>query len=149
MDLHQEAFLEITRTQDFLQRRLNALFRERGISQPQYNALRIVAGAGPEGLPSQDIAARMVTRSPDMTKLVDRLQANGWVDRVSDPADRRRIRVVITPAGGDLAQSLAPDLLEIHHAQLGHLTRSDLETLIRVLAKARGNGTSEESPSKG
>ncbi|MCA8961289.1 MAG: MarR family transcriptional regulator [Planctomycetes bacterium] len=136
-DPYEETYVEITRTQDRLQRACIELFRESDLSQPQYNALRIVRGAGAVGIPSQEIAERMITRSPDMTKLVDRLEACGLVQRTPDPEDRRRIRIVITAEGKKKLKSIEPKLLALHAKQLGHLPKRDLDTLRTLLARAR------------
>lgn len=132
-DPHQAAYLAIVRAQDHLQGPFNALFRDHGLSQPQYNALRIIQGAGRGGIPSQEISSHMISRSPDMTKLVDRLEGQGWVERGPDPEDRRRIRVTITAGGRKKLRSLESKVMALHERQLGHVSRKDLRALTALL----------------
>jgi DNA-binding MarR family transcriptional regulator len=132
-----EAFLNLVRTSDQLQTEIGALFKQRGITQQQYNVLRILRGAGQEGLPSLEIGHRMVTRVPDVTRLVDRMIERRLVRRQRSDADRRIVRVSLTEKGRKLANQLEGPTNELHRTQLGHLSRRDLETLNRLLVKAR------------
>src|SRR4051794_6704716 len=95
----EEAFLNLFRTTTLLQVDFERLFKGCGLSEPQYNVLRILRGAGPAGLPSTEIADRMITRVPDITRLVDRLEASKLVERSRTPEDRRVVIVRITPKG--------------------------------------------------
>src|SRR5690554_2208580 len=99
--LEHEVSLNLMRSEDFLQAPFAELFRQFGISGPQYNVLRILRGHG-RALPSLEIAAQMVTRVPDITRLVDRLEAAGLVERHRTPEDRRVVLVQITQKGLDL-----------------------------------------------
>jgi len=99
--------------------------------------LRILRGAGSGGLPSTEIAGRMVTRVPDITRLVDRLEATGLVERSRTSEDRRVVIVCITAKGLDVLASLDGPITKLHLAQLGHLTRKELEEFNRLLVKAR------------
>ncbi|MCG3128104.1 MAG: hypothetical protein CHACPFDD_02979 [Phycisphaerae bacterium] len=136
----EEAFLNLARTLDALAAPFEHLFRSRGISDPQYNVLRILCGVGGDGLPCSEIAARMVTRDPDMTRLVDRLEQAALVQRVRIARDRRVILVRITPKGRKLVGELHRPVMELHRRQLGHLTRAELAGLNRLLVKARHPG---------
>jgi DNA-binding MarR family transcriptional regulator len=140
----QEAALNLVRTQDYLQQDFARLFSEHGVSGPQYNVLRILRGHGGDGLPCQEIAAQMVTRMPDITRLVDRLEQAGLVRRARIEQDRRVVLVKITRAGLDLLARLDKPLLDLHRRQLRHLTREELAELNRLLVKVRrpdGAGT--------
>jgi DNA-binding MarR family transcriptional regulator len=95
----EETFLNLQRTAEALMHGLEAGLKPAGLSPNQYNVLRILRGAGAEGLACGGIAERMVTRDPDMTRLLDRLEARGLVMRARDRADRRVITVRITPEG--------------------------------------------------
>ena len=95
----EETFLNLQRTAEALMHGLEAGLKPAGLSPSQYNVLRILRGAGAEGLACGGIAERMVTRDPDMTRLLDRLEARGLVMRARDRADRRVITVRITPEG--------------------------------------------------
>lgn len=133
----EEAFLNLARTLESLAAPFEQLFRSRGISGSQYNVLRILRGVGGEGLPCSEIAAQMVSRDPDITRLVDRLEKAGLVERVRVARDRRVILVRVTPAGLKLVNELDRPLIELHRKQMGHMTRAELTELSRLLVKAR------------
>lgn len=133
----QEAFLNLVRTCDQLQWHLAELFKSYGVTAQQYNVLRILRGAGGDGLPSLSIAHRMVTRVPDITRLVDRMERNAWVRRSRSETDRRVVRVILTEAGRRLADVLEEPTNACHRAHLGHLSAEELEQLNRLLEKAR------------
>src|SRR5690349_7054749 len=101
----QEVFLNLARTADCLQQAFAKLFKERGISQAQYNVLRILRGAGTE-LPCLEIAGRMISHLPDITRLVARLEAAGLVERSRIPSDRRVVLVKVTTKGLTLLEEL-------------------------------------------
>ena len=133
----EELYLGVQRSAALLAVEIRQVLKEAGLSEPQYNVLRILTGAGAAGLPSQEIGVRMVTPVPDVTRLVDRLEKAELVERRRESDDRRIVRVLVTPAGKRLAKRLAPKLLEAHSAQLGHLSAQDQKTLTRLLGKAR------------
>ncbi len=138
--LEQEAHLNLERTHDHLQQKFALQFQEHGISAPQYNVLRILRGVGGEGLPCLEVAAQMVTRMPDITRLVDRLEKAGLAERARTAADRRKVLVKITATGLELLARLDRPVLELHKQLLGHLTREELTDLNRLLVKARRPG---------
>jgi DNA-binding MarR family transcriptional regulator len=141
----EEAFLNLTRTLDALAAPFEQLFRARGISISQYNVLRILRGVAGEGMPCSEIAARMVSRDPDITRLVDRLEKARLVERVRVPHDRRVILVRPTGEGLRVVGDLDKPVAELHRRQLGHLTRAELAELSRLLVKSRyPGGTSAE-----
>lgn len=133
----QEAYLNILRTQDHLSADFVKLFREFGLSEPLYNALRIIAARGQEGVPSQSIGEDMVTRDPDVTRLCDRLQAAGFVERKRSELDRRVVRVCITELGLQRLAELTPRIEKLHKTQLGHLRPEQLTLLNELLVAAR------------
>lgn len=139
--LEQEAMLNLVRTVDVLQGDFAALFREHGVSGPQYNVLRILRGAGGDGLPSQEIAGRMISRVPDITRLVDRLERAGLVQRRRIENDRRVVMVQITTRGLKLLEGLDAPIMDLHRAQMRHLSRQELKELNRLLVKARQRPT--------
>ncbi len=134
-----EAYLNLLRTGDLLQHQLGRLFRQRGLTQQQYNVLRILRGAGPEGLPSLEIGHRMVTRVPDITRLVDRMERAGLVHRRRWEQDRRVVRVTLTPEGRRLTDALEGPANELHRRQFGHLDDEELRTLNTLLEKIRAH----------
>ncbi|MBZ5572393.1 MAG: MarR family transcriptional regulator [Acidobacteriia bacterium] len=108
-----------------------------GLSPTQYNALRILRGAGSSGLPCREIGERMINRDPDITRLLDRLEARKLVRRNRGPKDRRVIKARISSAGLDLLQSLDSKIEQFHRELLGHLSEQELGSLIRGLKTAR------------
>jgi DNA-binding MarR family transcriptional regulator len=135
--LEQEVFLNLVRTHESLETGFCQLFRKHGLTQAQYNVLRIVRGHEPDGIPSQRIAAEMVTREPDITRLLDRLERAGLARRERSTKDRRVVSVNITAAGRDLLARLDQPVLELHRTQLGHLGRDKLAALNQLLFEAR------------
>lgn len=133
----EEVYLNLLRTTSVLFADFERLFKACGLSEPQYNVLRILRGVGGDGLPSTEIAGRMITRVPDITRLVDRLEAAGFVERSRTHEDRRVVLVRIKPRGLKALADLDQPLLELHKRQLKHMTRKELEELSRLLVKAR------------
>ncbi len=121
----QEAALNLARTADRIAAEFCRLFKEHGISGSQYNVLRILRGAG-EPLPCLEVAALMITQLPDITRLVDRLEGAGLVERARIPEDRRVVLIRITERGLKLLDALDAPVVELHRKQLGHLTRDEL-----------------------
>jgi DNA-binding MarR family transcriptional regulator len=137
-----EAFLNVLRTSALLVGGLMEVLRPHALTQPQYNVLRILRGAGDTGLPSGEVAARMVTREPDITRLLDRMAERGLVARERSPVDRRVVTARITPAGRALADALDAPVEAMHARQLGHLTPDELRALNALLVLARDEGGS-------
>lgn len=135
--LEEEAFLSVLRTADRLQWHLAEMLKPYGLSPTQYNALRILRGAGSSGLPCREIGERMINRDPDITRLLDRLEARKLVRRNRGPKDRRVIKARISSAGLDLLQSLDSKIEQFHRELLGHLSEQELGSLIRGLKTAR------------
>jgi DNA-binding MarR family transcriptional regulator len=135
--LEQEACLNLLRTTDQLNSEFTRLFNSHGLSGPQYNVLRILRGSQDEGLPCLEIAGQMITRMPDITRLVDRLETAGFVERCRTEADRRVVLVKITPAGAELLAKLDAPVRDLHRKVLSHLSEDELRELSRLLVKAR------------
>jgi DNA-binding MarR family transcriptional regulator len=132
----ETAFLELLRSADMLSRGLFKILRNEDISATQYNVLRILRGA-PEGLPCGEIASRMITRDPDVTRLLDRMERRGLISRRREPQDRRTVMTRVTPAGLKLLDRLDGPVQEAHRRQLGHLGRKRLQVLTELLRDAR------------
>ena len=132
-----EAYLNLVRTNDLLEGNVARFLKEHGISAPQYNALRILRGAGTQGLPSLAVGQRMVARVPDVTRLLDRCAAKGWIKRERSKADGRVVIARTTAKALRLLAKLDEPLVAFHADQLGHLSRKDLRTLTSLLTKAR------------
>jgi DNA-binding MarR family transcriptional regulator len=133
-----ETFLNLQRTAERLGAEEHALLRTAGLSAPQYNVLRILRGAGPEGHPCQEIGARMLTRVPDVTRLVDRLVDAGYVERSRNDADRRVVRVRILKTGISLLDKLDAPVDALPTTLFAALSQTELQTLNELLVKARG-----------
>lgn len=135
----QEAFLSLGRTWAVLEHAFSEALKPHEITPTQYNALRILRGAGPEGLSRGDIIDRMVSRVPDATRLLDRLETMGLSVRARDPQDRRYVRTRITPQGLALLADLDDPVQELHERHLGALDEDELETLIDLLGRIRSS----------
>lgn len=117
------------------------LLKQFGLSQTQYNALRILRGAGEEGLPCGEIGERMITHDPDVTRLLDRLEAKGWVQRSRHAKDRRVVTARITAEGKTLIDPMDEPISELMGRMLGHLNETRLRQLIDLLESARNSLT--------
>jgi DNA-binding MarR family transcriptional regulator len=136
-DCPEEAvFLDLLRTTDMLTRRLVTVLKSEDLSANQYNVLRILRGS-PDGLPCGEIASRMITRDPDITRLLDRLEKRNLISRCRETKDRRMVMARITPDGLKLLARLDEPVEEAHHKQLGHLGRERLRALTQLLRSAR------------
>lgn len=113
------------------------LFGRVGLTAQQYNALRLLRAAHPEKLPTLNLAARLISRAPDITRLVDKLHEKGLVDRERPAANRRVVNVGITEQGLALLTELAAEVRAVHQRQLGHLSPDEMKTLVDLLRKAR------------
>ena len=134
----QEAYLALLRTADALQSRSEEKLKEFGLTGTQYNALRILRGAGADGLPCSEIGERMITHDPDVTRLLDRLQKRGLAERVRGKQDRRVIYGRISPAGLKLLREMDAPLEKHGREMLKHVGPRKLKQLIEMLEQVRG-----------
>jgi DNA-binding MarR family transcriptional regulator len=134
--LEEQVFVNLMQTSDLLARRLEPVLKAAEISPTQYNVLRILRGA-PQGLACGEIGDRMITRDPDITRLLDRLEKRGLVSRCRDTQDRRMVLTRITAPGLRLLAQLDSPVLEAHHLQFGHLGQEKLRALLALLEEAR------------
>jgi DNA-binding MarR family transcriptional regulator len=135
--LEQEAYLNLLRTTDALIRKEVEALKTWGLSTTQYNALRILRGAGDEGVTCGELSDRMLTRDPDVTRLIDRLETRGLLRRVRSDRDRRVVRTCITPEGLQLLSEIDEPSKTWTKEQLGHLSEEQLRALIALLEEAR------------
>jgi MarR family transcriptional regulator, organic hydroperoxide resistance regulator len=135
----QEAFLAILRSADLLRRGVGALLEPFGVTPQQYNVLRILRGAGPEGLPVLAIGARLIEHTPGMTRLLQRLEAKGWVERRRNTGDRRQVDCRLTPAGAELLARIDPVMEQADRHMLASLNAGQLDALIALLDDVRAN----------
>ena len=134
----QEAYLSLLRTTDALETSVEAKLKEFGLTGTQYNALRILRGAGAEGLPCSEIGERMITHDPDITRLLNRLQKRGLVERSRAKSDRRVIYGKITAAGLKLLKEMDEPVERFGRDMLKHVSQEKLAHLIRLLELVRG-----------
>jgi len=136
-DCPEEAlFLDLLRTTDMLSRGLVGLLKAEELSANQYNVLRILRGS-PAGLACGEIASRMITRDPDITRLLDRMEKRGLISRCRETKDRRMVMARITVEGFKLLARLDQPVQDAHRRQLGHLGRERLRALADLLHAAR------------
>ena len=132
-----EALVALELTADRLTAELAQLFKPWDLSPTQYNVLRILRGAGPDGLACGRVGERMVTHDPDITRLLDRLEKRGVVARQRGDKDRRVVTTRITAAGLELLKQLDEPVEDFNRRRLGHLGPERLRTLIELLALIR------------
>lgn len=142
--LEEEALLNLWRTYEVLARAGEELFKTHGITGTQYNVLRILRGAGEQGLCRNEVRDRLVAQVPDVTRLLDRMEEMGLVDRERASDDRRMVFTRVTRKGLQLLARIDDPVTRLHERQLGHLGAAKLRALIRLLAEAR-HGSSSES----
>lgn len=135
----EAAYLELLRTAELLSRPLAQLLKSLELSPNQYNVLRILRGA-PGGLTCGEIGNRMITRDPDITRLLDRMERRNLISRCRETADRRVVLTRITAGGLELLARLDEPVRTAHRRQLGHLGPERLETLESLLAACRAAG---------
>ena len=137
----QEAYLALLRTADALQTSVEAKLNEFGLTGTQYNALRILRGAEPEGLPCSEIGDRMITHDPDVTRLLNRLEKRGLVKRARAKTDRRVIYGRITAAGLRLLREMDKPIEQHGREILKHVGQENLQQLIELLELIRGSSS--------
>lgn len=142
----QEVVLQLLRTADRVQLRLERLFRTFGLTASQYNVLRILRGEGAP-LPVLEIAARTITQVPGITGLIDRLERVGLVERRRDETDRRVVRVALAPRAGALLKKIDAPLRDLHRRLAADLTGAEMAELARLLEKMRDPDESFPTPS--
>lgn len=135
--LQQEAYLSLWRTYDRLKSLEDEMFVEFDLSAQQYNSLRLLEAVHPGTMPTSALGNKLISRAPDMTRLLDRLEERDLVHRERRSENRRVVEVGITPAGLQLLEALATAVRDCHHRQLGHLPEKDLKQLVELLQAVR------------
>lgn len=142
----QEAYLNLWRTYDLLRAIEDELFATFGLSAQQYNALRLLRGEHPGTLPTLMLASRLVTQAPDITRLLDKLEERGLIERQRLASNRRVVQVGITAAGLSLLKGMDDPVRQCGRKQLGHLPAADLTRLTEILRAAREPHEDQENP---
>lgn len=135
--LAQEVYLNLWRTYDRLRAMEEAVFGPHGITSQQYNVLRLLAANHPDPMPTLTIANRMISKSPDITRMLDKLEVGAWILRTRPLENRRTVLISITSLGLALIAEIAEPLQQCHEKQLGHLSRQELNQLALLLRSAR------------
>jgi DNA-binding MarR family transcriptional regulator len=133
----EEAVLGLFRTADVARRTLGATLEPHGITLQQYNVLRILRGAGTSGLPTLEVAARMVEQAPGVTRLLDRMEAKGFVRRERCANDRRQVLCYIEPEGQRLLELLDEPMYEATRRFMARVAEKEARTLIRIMDAVR------------
>jgi DNA-binding MarR family transcriptional regulator len=133
----EEALLNLARTFEVVQQRLSDALKPYQLTATQYNVLRILRGAGPDGVTCSQAGERMVNHDPDMTRLLDRLEARKLVERERSREDRRIVITRITKTGLELVNSLDEPMKALHRRQAGHIGKEKLQQLIDTLESLR------------
>ena len=144
--LEQEAYLNLWRTYDRLRAIEDTVFGPRGITSQQYNVLRLLAAHHPEPVPTLTIADRMISKSPDITRMLDKLETAALILRTRPAENRRMVLISITKGGLGLLQEISEPLQQCHTKQLGHLSKRDLAELVSLLRSARKPHEQEKNP---
>jgi DNA-binding MarR family transcriptional regulator len=135
--LEQEAFLSLGRTWAVLDHAFSEALKPHGITPTQYNVLRILRGAGEKGLCRAEVMERMISKVPDATRLLDRMESSGLIQRERDSSDRRYVTTRITAAGQRLLTALDDPVLALHREHLGVLDEDQLRSLVALLGRVR------------
>jgi MarR family transcriptional regulator, organic hydroperoxide resistance regulator len=133
----QEVLVALLRTADVVRRAVSRVLEPYGITPQQYNVLRILRGAGEQGLPTLEIADRMIEQAPGVTRLLDRLEAKGWVRRQRCPEDRRQVLCWLTPSGLELVTRLDEPVASADAEAVAELSPEDQDHLLRLLDAVR------------
>jgi len=133
----RDAYLSILHAAEALQRQVTELLKTADLSLAQYNVLRILRGAAPGELACGEIGERLIRFDPDITRLVDRLDRRGLIERMRDTRDRRVVKTRITRKGLELLATLDDPMDQLHERQLGYLSEGALTGLTSLLQEAR------------
>jgi DNA-binding MarR family transcriptional regulator len=135
--LQQEVYLSILRTADELHSRVATLLKPFGVSTTQYNVLRILRGAGSNGHRCSEIAERMITREPDITRLLDRMAKAGWITQSRDTDDRRVVITRITPEALKLLKEIDKKIVELDRNFMANISEKKLKTILSLMDEVR------------
>jgi DNA-binding MarR family transcriptional regulator len=137
LPLENRVFVALLRLADALSQEAEQLAKAAGLTGAQYNVLRILRGAEPEGLPCSGIGDRMISHDPDMTRLLDRMEKRGLITRNRQTDDRRVVKTRITPQALSLLRTLDQPVQELHKRQFRHIPAARLKILSQLLEEVR------------
>ncbi len=144
--LKQEAYLAIWRTYDRLRALEDELFSQWDLTAQQYNILRLLRSDHPNQVPTLSLVGRLVSRAPDVSRMLDKLEARHLIVRNRSSEDRRTVLVGVTADGLAIVDGIAEPLRQCHEAQLGHLQQAELKSLVDLLRRAREPHEPADSP---
>lgn len=133
--IEDQIFVAILKTADALSAQAEQLIKASGLTGAQYNVLRILRGAGPDGLPCNGISERMISRDPDMTRMLDRMENRQWITRERQTEDRRVVKARITDEGLKLLKKLDAPVRELHKEQFAHMSATRQKTLLELISE--------------
>jgi len=133
----QRVFLHLWRTYDLFKAIEDTCLSKFGVTPQQYTALRVLKAAYPDGVQTMQLGQRMISRGPDMTRMLDRLESMKLINRARGKENRRAVEAVITPTGLTLLETMATEIVAMHQHQLGHLSSNQQTQLVRLLRLAR------------
>ena len=140
LPLQDQTFIALQKTADALGQQAEQLLKANGLTGAQYNVLRILRGAESDGLPCSDIAERMISHDPDMTRLLDRMEKYGLITRQRQSDDRRVVKTRITSKGLDFLRRLDQPIHDLHKRQFSHISGARLKGLMALLEEIRVPG---------
>jgi DNA-binding MarR family transcriptional regulator len=132
-----EAAVSVMRTAAVLEHELNEVLKPSGLTVTQYNVLRVLRGAGEKGLCGREVGERLISRVPDVSRLLERMEVMGTVRRERDEDDRRHVTARLTESGRRLLEVVTPGLEAVERARFGKLSESALQAMITSLAHVR------------
>jgi DNA-binding MarR family transcriptional regulator len=144
--LEARVFVSLMRAADALSRGAEALLKPYSLSGTQYNILRILRGAGESGLACREVGCRLITRDPDITRLLDRMESRGLIARARETQDRRVVKTRITAEGLRLLAALDQPVRELHRSQWRQFPAKQLRQLSNLLDRARENVERAQAP---
>ncbi|HWZ98519.1 MAG TPA: MarR family transcriptional regulator [Candidatus Dormibacteraeota bacterium] len=146
--LEDQIFIAVMKAADYLGQQAEQLLKSHGLTGTQYNVLRILRGAGQDGLPCRSVGDRMISHDPDMTRLLDRMEKRGLITRERQKDDRRVVKTRITAQGMEMLKRLDQPVREMHKQQFQHMNATKLKQLADLLGecqKPASKGPSEAS----
>lgn len=145
-NLQGQVFVSLIRTADAFTRGAEALLKPAGLSGAQYNILRVLRGAGEDGLACREIGGRLISRDPDITRLLDRMESRGLIARARELKDRRVVKTRITAEGLRILRELDEPVQDLHRKQLCRLPEKQLRQLLLLLERACAQAEVPDSP---
>ena len=137
LPLENRIFVTLLEAADGVSQEAEQFLKAAGLSGAQYNVLRILRGAEPDGLACRGIGERMISHDPDMTRLLDRMEKRGLITRKRQTDDRRVVKARITPQSLSLLKTLDQPVNDLHKRQFRHMPASRLKTLGVLLEEVR------------